>query len=114
MEINCGCIFLDQNFNTKKFSILEPIIIIERYDIGELISKGRAKGELAKEGCLIINGELNCIISFLKENKSILKYLINIDLTIKYNDDCNFTLSNEHLLFFSELKQNLNITCFQE
>ncbi|MBK9507843.1 MAG: hypothetical protein WBP31_14190 [Chitinophagales bacterium] len=113
METNCGCVFLNKNFNTKNLSILKPIIIIEKYDIGEQISKGRFKGEIAKEGCLIINGDLNYIIAFLNSNKSILKYLINIDLTIKYDNDCNFTLSKEHLLFFSELKHDLNITCFQ-
>ena len=113
METNCGCVFFIYIFNTKNLYILKPIIIIEKYDIGEQISKGRFKGEIAKEGCLIINGDLNNIIDLINRNKSIVKYLINIDLTIKYDNDCNFTLSKEHLLFFSELKHDLNITCFQ-
>ena len=41
METNCGCVFLNKNFNTKNLSILKPIIIIEKYDIGEVDSKAK-------------------------------------------------------------------------
>ncbi len=117
-SILCTYILSGERFSPDLLIISDAIKILEKYNVGDLIKFGIFKGSYATESSLMLEGTIDDILIFAKKIKeSKFSNLItnsNIYLTICYEEQCNFELSQEYLHKFASLEIPLGITCYEK
>lgn len=118
IEMRCSCILTGEKFSPNLIPISKLFRIMEKYDLGELITSDVDEGTYSTEGSLILDGEVEDVIEFIEMiyergiNKTI--SYINICITIQYEDQCNFELSSVQLQKLSSFNVPVGITCYSK
>lgn len=113
-KILCTGLFSGKDFCPEKLKIPKRILKKEQILIGDKILHGRYKGEIAKEGSLILESDLKSILNFTsKLGESAKKLDINIYITVYFSGECSFELSIRDIQKLNEFKIPFGITVFE-
>jgi hypothetical protein len=116
LEMSCQASIQDSLFDPNLIRLTEDLRVIKMYKKGDLIDFGRYKGNLANDGLLIIEGNIDLVLQFLEveiiPHFSIEIYKLNLSILICYEGQCNFEFTVPQLLKFSSLNIPLAISCY--
>lgn len=78
--------------------------------------RGRYKGGVYPDNSIIVSGEIESVLTFLEEIGDFSACGIEhvmIDLTVKYQDQCNFEIEPSVFFRLAKLNLTLGITCYE-
>ena len=112
------CIIEGFHFNPGVLKLASGIRIIQLVHKGEIVEKGRYKGEQSKSGYVIFDGELSQIIRTLKELKLTKRVVedmnVSISILIEFSEDLNFEISSDALRLISKLNIPIGVSVYRK
>ena len=111
-QIICQCTLEGENFNPNILSIPASINVLKKCSVGEIIDFGRNKGEKSEVGFVIINGNIDETLAFLRSPNLVGFSIKHFNILVSFENQCNFELTIEQLSSISELKIPVGITCY--
>ena len=118
VNIFCTLVVSTTNFDFSFKDVPNNLTMVNSSKIGEVVRKGRQRGQVANTNMIHLEGSFDEILEYLiKINNQILvqqlEYL-DLNLNVEFVSQCNFEITTAQIYALANLNIPISLSCFEK